>query len=442
LANVLARHNVSPARWVAFEILRKVEAGHFSSVLLASDTSKLEPPDRALCHELVLGVLRWQLNLDHLIEHYSNRKIKSLDTGVLLALRLGLYQLLFLTRIPQSAAVDESVKIVQAVRLSSARGFVNAVLRRATREPDYDPAANLADPVERISVKWSHPRWLIQRWVDSFGLAETEAFIAANNETPYVGFRVVRSRATETDVLERFERAGVELQQSRVATHAWRTTTGSRVVRELAENGEIYLQDEASQLVAQVVGAQAGERVLDLCSAPGGKTTLMAESSEGAVVASDVSLRRLKTVGALILKHRLSNVSLTLLDASRPLPFRERSFDRVLVDAPCSGTGTLRHNPEIRWRLSPEDFDRLASQQIQFLSNAAMVVKSGGKLVYSTCSVEKDENEQVVASFLSVNSDFKRVNLTSELSTSSGALRTWPQRDGTDGFFVAALQKV
>ena len=437
----MAKNNVSPARWTAFEILRKVEAGHFSSVLLASDTSKLESSDRALCHELVLGVLRWQLKLDHVVEHYSNRKVTSLDQDVLMALRIGLYQLRFLTRVPESAAVDQSVKIVQAVRLSSARAFVNAVLRRATREPEYDPGKEISDQVEKLSVDTSHPRWLIERWANSFGLQETAAFARANNETPSVTFRVVRSRASEPDILERLRRAGVEVKTSEIVTGAWRTGTGSRVVRELAENGEIYLQDEASQLVAQIVQAQRGDRVLDLCSAPGGKTTLIADTTGASVVACDVSRRRMETVSKLISKHELKNVTLTLLDASTTLPFRNDSFDRVLVDAPCSGTGTLRHNPEIRWRLSEDDFTKFSEQQKQFLSNASRVVRRGGRLVYSTCSVEREENDEVVEWFLSTHRDFKRVVLEQErLATSSGALRTWPQRDGTDGFFVAAFE--
>jgi 16S rRNA (cytosine967-C5)-methyltransferase len=441
LANALARNNVSPARWVAFEILRKVEAGHFSSVLLASDTGRLEPADRALSHELVLGVLRWQFYLDCIIEHYANRKIASLDDAVVLALRLGLYQLRFLTRVPPSAAVDESVKIVQAARLSSARAFVNAVLRRATREPDYDPGNGIADPILKIAVQTSHPEWLIRRWANQFGLPDTEALARANNQTPDVAFRIVRSRASEEDVRARLERAGVQVETSRIAPGAWRTETGSRVIRELAENGEIYLQDEASQLVAQLVEARRNDRVLDLCSAPGGKTTSIADRSGAFVTASDVSRRRLVTVANSVSKQRLENISLVVLDASRPLPFRDGSFDRVLVDAPCSGTGTLRHNPEIRWRLSPDDLERLAAQQGQFLSNAASVLKSGGRLVYSTCSVEMEENEEVVASFLRSHENFKQIPFEAgALTTSSGALRTWPYRDGTDGFFVAAFE--
>jgi len=214
------------------------------------------------------------------------------------------------------------------------------------------------------------------------------------------------------------------------------------VLRALAQNGDIYFQDEASQLVAELLGAQQSERILDLCSAPGGKTTLVADRADGAyIVASDVSLRRLATVASSVSSQELKNVSLLLLNAVQQLPFREETFDRVLVDAPCSGTGTLRHNPEIRWRLKPDDIERLASQQLQLLLNASNVVKVGGRLVYSTCSVEKEENELVVAEFLRRQGRFKPIPLETPFLSSSAAIRTWPHRHGTDGFFVSAFEK-
>jgi 16S rRNA (cytosine967-C5)-methyltransferase len=444
LATSLARNRVSPARWAAFDILRKVEDGLFSSVLLASEEPQLQSSDRALCHEVVLGVLRWQLTLDKIIEHYSGRKVETIDQPVLIALRIGLYQLRFLTRVPASAAVDESVKLVQAARLSSARAFVNAVLRRATREPEYDPALNISDTISRISISTSHPYWLIERWVNSFGLEETERFARANNETPPVAFRVVQTRANPADVLAKLTRAGIAFEPSEISQGAWRTHGGSRILRELADNGAIYVQDEASQLVAEVLNARSGERILDLCAAPGGKTTWIADRVKSArVVASDASSRRLGNVVKSIATQQLDGISLLLLDASRKLPFRPDSFDRVLLDAPCSGTGTLRHNPEIRWRISAEDIRTLASQQIQFLLNASDVVKPSGHLVYSTCSVEKEENEDVVEEFLRRKEHFRQIPLRvgSLLATASGALRSWPQRDGTDGFFVAAFEK-
>ena len=427
----MVRNKVSPARWAAFEVLQKVEAGVFSSVLLAADDHRLEPNDRGLCHELVLGVLRWQFNLDKVIEHYSNRKIKSLDPAVVIALRLGLYQLRFLTRIPASAAVNESVKLVEAVRLSSARAFINAILRRAGREPDYDPAAALTDPVEKIAVATSHPAWLIQRWANSFGLEETEKFARANNEIPAVAFRVVKSKADESDILAKLRTAGLMVEPSAVAKNAWRTSSGSPLLRALADTGQIYLQDEASQLVAETVAALGGQRVLDLCSAPGGKTTLIAEKTDALVVSGDLSVRRLETVIKLVAGQQLERVSPMLLDASRSLPFQPGSFDTVLVDAPCSGTGTLRHNPEIRWRITADDMTGLALQQVQFLTNAAKLVKPGGHLVYSTCSVETEENEDVARRFLE----------TTEKCRQSGTVRTWPHRDGTDGFFMTVFDR-
>jgi 16S rRNA (cytosine967-C5)-methyltransferase len=441
----LAKPSISPARWTAFEVLRKVDVGSFSSTLLASEEPKLEPADRALCHELVLGVLRWQLNLDKRIEYFSDRKIESLDVSVLIALRLGLYQLRFLTRVPASAAVNESVKLVQAARLSSARAFVNAVLRRAARESDYDPVATGADVVSKIAIEASHPSWLINRWINSFGLEEARALARADNEAPPVVFRVVQTRADEDELLARFRASGMVAEKSRIADGAWRVARSTAVLRALAEEGMVYFQDEASQLVAELVGAKPGDTVLDLCAAPGGKTTLIADRRpDSHVVASDVSARRLKTVEAAAGNQQLKNISLMVIDGAQSLPFKPGSFDRILVDAPCSGTGTLRHNPEIRWRLSEDDIPRLAIQQGLLLRNAVGALKQGGRLIYSTCSIEREENEDLVEEFLKRNKTMRRLLLKppSGLTAEAGALRTWPQKNGCDGFFVAAFEKI
>ena len=392
-----------------------------------------------------MGVLRWQLQLDAIIEHFAKRKIQTLDPPVLLALRLGVYQLRFLSRVPPSAAVNESVNLVGRARLSSARSFVNAVLRSVAREPDYSPAANSSDSVERLAVETSHPQWLLERWVAAFGIEHAELFARSNNETPPVAMRVVSSLADEDSVLDELRSAGAVVSSSDIAKHAWRVSGATAKLRELVQRGEIYIQDEASQLVAEVLNAQGGDRVLDLCAAPGGKTTLIADrANDGAsVVAMDISPRRLTTVAHAVELHRLKSIRLMVADADGTLPFHCGSFDRVLLDAPCSGTGTLRHNPEIRWRLTEDDIRRLAEQQTRFLQNASLVVKPGGLLVYSTCSVEPDENEKVVASFLATNNQFRQINIPTKRSLllEDGAARTWPQRDGTDGFFIAALER-
>jgi 16S rRNA (cytosine967-C5)-methyltransferase len=314
--------------------------------------------------------------------------------------------------------------------VSSAAAFVNAVLRRAIRESGFDPTAEVTNPIEKLAVGTSHPTWLIQRWVESFGLDETEAFARANNLVPPTAFRVVNGDFKE--ILERLREAHGIVEPSAVAEAAWRISGASSFVRELAAEGKIYLQDEASQLVAQTVDLQPGERALDLCAAPGGKTTLIAQraGNSALIVASDRSAKRLDTVTRITASQNLTSIKSLLLDAAQQLPFENSVFDRILIDAPCSGTGTLRRNPEIRWRISEADIHELAAQQKLFLKHAARVLKPGGQLVYSTCSVERDENEDVIAAFVESHRSF-------QLQKTS---RTWPHREGTDGFFIASFR--
>ena len=439
-------NSVSPARLTAFEILRRVAEGAYASVLLAARASELAPPDRALCHELVMGVLRQQLWLDRLIEHYANRKAATLDETVRIVLRLGLYQLRFLSRVPASAAVNESVNLVHHARLRSAGSLVNAVLRRATREPEVDPTSNIRDLLERLSVETSHPVWLLARWSEAFGAADAEAFARANNEPAPTAFRVVNNRAHEADVLADLRAAGAELVPSKIAANAWRISGAGSLLSELAAAGKVYLQDEASQLVGLLLDVQPGHRVLDLCAAPGSKTTQVANlaGDSAVVVAADLHEHRLRTVSSSARLQGLQSIHAVVTDGLQPLPLAEVAFDRVLVDAPCSGTGTLRRNPEIRWRITPADIQDLAGRQKQLLLNAARVVRPGGRLVYSTCSVERDENEEVVQTFLENNESFRLANMTinAKLQTSFGSARTWPQRDGTDGFFFCAFERI
>jgi 16S rRNA (cytosine967-C5)-methyltransferase len=425
---------ITPARLAVFNILKQVETGAFSSILLAAEEPHLQPADRALCHELVLGVLRWQLRLDKILEHFSKRAVESLDLPVRIALRMGLYQLRYLTRIPASAAVNESVSLVRAARLSSATAFVNAVLRRAIREAEYDPAAEVSDSLERIAIQTSHPVWLIDRWAEAFGIDEVQLFAQANNVIPPTAFRVVANRVDPSAILSKLSAVGAALESSNIVDGTWRVSGAPALLRELNGAGEIYLQDEASQLVAQEVEVKSGERVLDLCAAPGGKTTMMADrSGDGAIiVAADRSPARLATVVNTMRLHELKSIKAVLLDALEPLPFAPRSFDKILVDAPCSGTGTLRRNPEIRWRLTPVDIFNLAKQQQYILRQAIEVLKPGGCLIYSTCSVEREENEEVIHEVLA-NDERLQLKKTR---------RTWPQRDGCDGFFIAVFVKI
>lgn len=440
----------APARRAAFEVLRRVEEeGAFASVLLAHATAELRTEDRGLCYELTLGVLRWQLWLDRVIEHYAGRATAGVDAPVRRALRLGLYQLRFLTRVPQSAAVNESVNLVHEAGLRSASGFVNAVLRRATREPDFDPTSTARGDLERISISTSHPAWLVARWAAEFGAGEAELIAHANNCTPPVAFRVNSLRGTEGEALGRLRAAGVETEKSRIAPGAWRVAAGAggEVLRVLAAEGFVYTQDEASQLVGHAVGALGGQRVLDVCAAPGSKATQIATlTRDGAlVVACDLYEHRLRTVVEAAWRQNVENLVTVALDAEAArLPFADASFDRVLVDAPCTGTGTLRHNPEIRWRITPADIASLSARQLGILTNAARALRRGGRLIYSTCSLEREEDEAVVERFLGTHEDFRQVgaNAPARLLTAAGAARTFPHRDDADGFYVAVLGRV
>lgn len=443
---------ISPARRAAFEILRRVESEDaYSSALLATSGASLDGKDRGLTHELVLGVLRRRLWLDRCIEHFSGRKVEKLDPGVLIALRLGLYQLRFLSRIPPSAAVNESVSLIRAAKLTSAAGFANAVLRRATREPGFDPASSIEDAAEKIAVETSHPLWLIERWIAQIGMDEARCFALSNNNPAPVAFRFTARAGNQADyLLDKLRAAGADVQRSKISLAGWRIDRSegdkrsSELLRGMAEEGLVYFQDEASQLVAELLMSRDNERILDVCAAPGSKTTLIAAQSPGAAIAAgDLYEHRARTIQQFASQQQAVNVSPITYDATRPLPFGDGSFDRVLVDAPCSGTGTLRHNPEIRWRLQPSDIADLSVRQRSILRNAAHMVRLGGTLIYSTCSVEIEENEAIVDDFRENHPEFEPVLIEAGGVSidAKGRARTWPHHQDVEGFFVARFQR-
>ena len=425
---------ISPARRAALEILNRIDADRaFSSVLLPRFEETLADNDRGLCHELVLGVLRRRIYLDRVIERYAGSK--KLDSAVRNALRLGAYQIIFLDKVPAYSAINESVNLVQAAKKTSAKGLVNAVLRRVSEKV---PTLEFADDVERISVETSHPRWLIEKWITDFGSSEAEVIAAANNTIPRVAFRT--SGAARPDLSA--------YQLSEIVDGGYIAKSMDSLLRNMADENQVYFQDEASQLVASVVLKASGQRILDVCAAPGGKTTLIAGSagrvSGSLIVAGDLHEARVELLRATCVRQGVEFVNIVRYDAEASLPFVGESFDTVLVDAPCSGTGTIRHNPEIRYFLEPSDFNALALKQRTILKNASKLVRVGGKLIYSTCSIQTEENEAVATGFLQESSGFVPCTpgVPDRLVTRDGFARTLPHRDGTDGFFIAEFQRV
>jgi len=439
---------VSPARRCALDVLRRVEEdGAFASAVLATCGAELQSNDRALCHEIVLGCLRRQSWLDALLRHFAGRDPAKLDREVRRALRAGLYQLRFLKRIPASAVVNETVAHVRANGFTSAAGFANAVLRRAAREPEFDPTENISDELERLAVATSHPVFLLERWTRFFGKEAAEAIALANNQPSPTAFRINPLHERAANVLAELAAAGAQVSVSSLVADAWRIEGATAKLRELEATGAIYLQSEASQLVAHTLDAKAGERILDACAAPGSKTAHIAALTYGRalVVAADKHLHRLRLLRRLAARQHLDTVRTVVMDSGADtLPFPNEFFHRVLVDAPCTGTGTLRHNPEIRSRITPADIARLAALQKKILSAAACAVMPGGRLVYSTCSIEPEENEEVVADFLSVRPLWKIVPdaLPEFLRTETGAARTFPHTHDTDGFFVQVFERM
>lgn len=437
---------ISPARVAACEILLRIERERaFSSILLPLYEEKLGAKDRGLCHELVLGVLRRQIFLDAVIEKFT--KGKKLDAEVLIALRLGIYQLLFLDKIPAFSAINESVNLVKSAGKRSASGLVNAVLRNVQRRENFD--FDFSDEIEKISFETSHPRWLIEKWIAEFGLEETKKISAANNEIARPAFRLTNKfhhsgAETQREVSDRLRE---NVSRSKILKDAFVANRIDEHLLSLAESGEVYFQDEASQMVADAVELKPGESFLEVCAAPGSKTGFISAKrkaqSANLIVAGDLYSHRVLNLKENLERQAAHDVEIVRYDAESELPFADGSFDRVLVDAPCSGTGTIRHNPEIRYFLQAGDFGELSRKQLRILQNASKIVKKGGALVYSTCSLETEENEAVIDKFLSENRNFKKTvpNVPKNFLTVETFGRTFPHRDAADGFFIAMLKR-
>jgi 16S rRNA (cytosine967-C5)-methyltransferase len=450
---------VSAARAAAFDILLRVEReSSYASELLHSPTyARLSASDHALATELVMGVLRWRPRLDDEIGHASSQPLAKLDLEILIALRLAVYQLRWLDRIPKRAAIYESVELVKRARKRSAAPFVNAVLRKLSEGARSVQAFAYEDSssAETLAGSFAHPPWMVERWARLYGLAVARQICEHDQSVAATAIRL-RTAATEVSL----EEDGITLAPGGLLASARRVRAGAITDTKAFRAGEVVIQDEAAQLVAALVGggpSKERSRILDCCAAPGGKTLAMADRNPGATItAVELHPHRARLLGKLLQASNGSHQIQLVVGDARNLPI-SGGFDRVLADVPCSGTGTLARNPEIKWRLRPDDLAQLHERQSAILRAALAQVAPGGRVIYSTCSLEREENEDVVEGALAENKSFRVLDCRAELDALKAAgeltwpdvaaltrgpyLRTIPGMHPCEGFFAAVLEK-
>ncbi len=449
----------SPARAAAFQILMRIERdASYASELLHSDAiSKLSNRDHGLTTELLMGVLRWRSLLDDYVRASSSEKLTRLDPEVLASLRIGAYQLRFLSKVPARAAIFESVELVKGAKKKSAASFVNAVLRKIDKKgaEDYRSAIGSSADTAELARNAAHPEWLVERWVTRYGLEAVRKLCLQNQSVPATSLSI-RNHSMSSE--EQLAAEGVTLSPGEIVSSARRVLAGDVTQTKSFRHGGIYIQDEASQLVALLAAlpATTAATILDCCAAPGSKTSLIANRNpRSRVLAMELHPHRARLLRRLT---RESNVSIVVADA-RSMPFSER-FERILADVPCSGTGTLGHNPEIKWRLKQEDLADLQAKQIAILKSAMNQLTIEGRILYSTCSLELEENEDVVKAACADSTNFAVLEISPELDRlrASGDLaptlvgnwpslvegpflRTIPGVHPCDGFFAALIER-
>ncbi len=453
---------VSPARAAAFDILLRVEreSSYASELLHSRAYDRLTTVDHSLTTELVMGVLRWRSLLDSQVAASSAQPLSKLDIEILTALRLAVYQLRWLSRVPARAAINESVELVKRARKRSAAPFVNAVLRKLIildSQDDSPMQHAISDAsAEALAASSAHPQWLVERWIAAYGIDSSLRICQHDQSVPMTAIRLRRP-----DAEDQLRAEGIELAPGAFLASARRVEHGDITKTAALRAGLSLIQDEASQLVAALVGQ--AESILDCCAAPGGKTAAISDRNPNAKIAAvELHSHRARLLRKLLGAHdpttaaRASNISVVAADA-RNLPFATK-FDRILADVPCSGTGTLSRNPEIKWRLKPEDLANLQARQLTILRSAMAQVAPKGRLIYSTCSLEKEENEDAIERALAENSSFRVGDCRTELDrlqhegeliwpdlhslTRGPYLRTLPGVHPCDGFFAAILEKI
>lgn len=448
------------ARAMALEILYLVDhEDAYSNLALNSVLEKHRPEkqDRGFVTELVYGTLRTRNTLDWVLGRFLKKPMASLTPWIRNILRAGVYQLMFMDKVPESAAVNESVNLAKRYGHKGTVGLVNGVLRNVVRSlGDLHYPAPEKEPVQHIAVKYSHPEWLVERWLKEFGFAGTLELCKANNEIPPNAVRTNTLRITREELKKRLEEEGIQATEGRLAPETL-ILEGFKSVGSIAAHREglFLVQDESSTLVGHALNPAPGSLVIDACSAPGGKTTHLAQlmGNSGRIVACDVHSHKLDLVRENMGRLGITIIEPNLLDATRLHEKHAGQADFILVDAPCSGLGVLRRRPEIRWRKELGQIRELRELQLKILDSAAQCLKPGGALVYSTCTVTEEENSGVIKEILCRRPELKLESLANYLPGSlagipgletipEGYVQFLPHRHGTDGFFISRFRRL
>lgn len=436
-------------RDAALSILLAVDQNQaYSNLLLNQTINKYQigAKDRALLTELTYGTLQYKYALDYYLEPFIRGKV---DPWVRWLLRLSVYQITYLTKIPEHAIVNEAVEIAKRRGHKGIASMVNGILRSILRM-GIPSLEKIKDPIDRIAIETSHPRWIVELWVESYGLDTAAAMLKANNLPPKQTVRVNTLKATAEEVIALLAKEGVRAERSQVIPECLVLLNGQAARTEAFRNGLITIQDESSMVPAIVLNPKPGERVFDMCAAPGGKTTQLAEimKNNGSILAADLHPHKLALIEESCARLGIHIVETVPLDGRKAgEQLQPESFDAILVDAPCSGLGVIRRKPDIKYTKREEDFERLHELQLDLLKNAFKLLKPGGRLVYSTCTVNKIENEGTVQAFLSSHPEMKLepIRHLPEMlkeKQQEGMLQIFPQDFGSDGFFIAAFTKV
>ena len=446
-------------REIALKILERVNSRQdsYADILLNATLKKknsLSEIDKAFITQMVYGILRWQGKIDFLIGQSSRIPIGKLESRVLNILRQGIYQLLFLTKVPKAAAIDETVKLAKLFFPQKTASFVNAVLRSVDRSRNQIAFPRIDDnPSLHISLVYSHPRWIVERWISRFGIDEAVKLCITNNKNPPLTVRVNTVKTERQNLMEEMRKMGLESSPTPFSPDGITIKKHYAIFRlALFRKGWFQVQDEASQLISLLLAPQPGESVLDVCAAPGGKTTHLSQlmKNQGEIYAVDGNPARLNLLKKNAQRLGITQIKTFMRDCSQPFTFPDKElFDRILIDAPCSGLGTIRRNPDSKWRKKEKDVADLQRLQLKILTRVSSLLKPDGALVFSVCTFTSEENEEVINLFLKKNPDFLQEDLSAILPSnfrtfvdSRGFFRSLPHLHQMDGFFAARIRRI